>query len=90
MGIDDYVRSKNTTVETLRGQFAKEIRDMYIMEFALEKIADDHKITVENSDLEKVFSSIDDPKKKKDAQANAYYYASVLKKQKTLDFLLSL
>lgn len=90
MTIDQYVNSRNTTVEALRESYRKEIVDMYKIELVLEMIADDGKITVEKSDLDKILSAIEDPKAREEARANSYLYASILKRQKTLDYILGL
>ncbi|MEO6508494.1 MAG: trigger factor [Patescibacteria group bacterium] len=87
---ESYLKSKNITMEDLRKQYTKELEEMYKVEFVLMTIAEEEKITVEQSDLEKLFSGINNEKEKADAQQNAYYYASILRKQKTLDFLTSL
>jgi len=60
------------------------------MEFVLQKIADDAKIQVEKEDIEKLLASLKDPKDREAAQQNMYYYASLMRKQKTLDYINSL
>ena len=90
MTMDDYVRSKNTSVDALRAQYEKEVTEMYKIELALEKISDDEKVTVEDADIQALFAGIKDEKEKESAQKNAYFYATVIKRQKTLDHLLSL
>jgi len=54
------------------------------------RIADKENIKVENSDIEKLFLNIKDDKEREKAKENSYYYASILRKQKTIDFLISL
>lgn len=90
MTVEEYARSKNTTLEAMKAQFEHEIEDMYKIELGLEKISDEAKITVEESDLAAMLGNITDPKAKEQAQKNAYFYATVIKRQKTLDHLLSL
>lgn len=87
---EDYLKSKNTTMDQLKNSYRKEIEDIYKLEFILNEIADKENIKVEISDLEKIFSSITDEKQKETARQNSYYYASILRKQKTLDYLISL
>ena len=88
--MDGYLKSKNITKEQLHAQIRKEIEESYKIEFILQKIADEEKITVEQADLDKIFASIKDQKEKEMAKNNAYYYAAVLRKQKTLDYINSL
>ena len=85
-----YLQSKNLTQEQLRQRYRNEIEQTYQLEFILAELADKENIKVENSDLEKLFTSITDPKEKESDKANSYFYASVLRKQKTLDYLLNL
>ncbi len=88
--VDAYLKSKNLTMDILKTQYKKEIEDTYKIEFILGEIADKEGIKIEKSDLDKLFTNIKDEKERKMAEANGYYYASVLRKQKTLDFLTSL
>lgn len=85
-----YLKSKNMTMEDLKKKHAQEISDTYKIEFILGEIAEKEQIKVEKEDLDKLFTNISDEKERAQAQQNAYFYASVLRKQKTLDFLSSL
>jgi FKBP-type peptidyl-prolyl cis-trans isomerase (trigger factor) len=85
-----YLKSKNTTMEQLQARVRQETEETYKLEFVLAEIAEKEKITVEDKDLEALFTHITDEKERKAAQQNAYFYASVLRKQKTLDYLTSL
>jgi len=88
--MDSYLKSKNATREMLNAQMKKEAEDSYKIEFILQEIADKEDIKVEQAELEKVFETIKNEKEKQQAQANAYYYAAFLRKQKTLDYVSSL
>ena len=77
-------------MDQLKEKFTKEIQDTYKIEFLLNEIADKEKIQVENADLEKLFENIKDEAEKKTAKQNAYLYAAILRKQKTLDYLINL
>ncbi len=90
MTTDSYLKSKNLTMEKLRENFRKEIEDTYKLEFILAEIADKENIKVEKADLEKLFVNIKDEKEKQQAYENSYFYASIVRKQKTIDFLLNL
>ena len=81
---------KNITKEQLTNQIRKEIEESYKIEFILQEIADSENIKVEQADLDRIFASIKDEKEKESARKNAYYYAAVLRKQKTLDYINSL
>ena len=88
--VESYLKSKNLTQEQLKKKYKDEIEQTYKLEFILAELADRENIKVENHDLEKLFSAIVDIKERDAARANSYFYASVLRKQKTLDYLLSI
>lgn len=88
--VDAYLKSKNLTIDDMRAQIAKEIEDTYKIEFILMEVAEKEKINVEKEDLDKLFGSIQEVKDRQAAEQNAYFYASILRKQKTLDFLTNL
>ncbi|MCX7881328.1 MAG: trigger factor [Patescibacteria group bacterium] len=88
--VDGYLQSKKTTMEELKKKMTSEIIDGYKIEFILQEIADKEDIKVEDSDLDKLFSHIKDEKEKEEVKKNAYFYAALLRKQKTIDFLLNL
>lgn len=87
---ENYLKSKNLNMESLKARFRKETEDTYKLEFALAEIADKENIKVEKADLDKLFVNIRDEKERKKAEQNSYYYAAILRKQKTLDYLISL
>ena len=87
---ENYLKSKNLTMDSLRAQFRKETEDTYKLEFILAEIADKENLKVEQADLDKLFVNIKDEKERKKAEQNSYYYATILRKQKTLDYLISL
>ena len=77
-------------MDSLKAQFRKETEDTYKLEFLLSEIADKEDIKVEKADIDKLFVNIKDDKERKQAEQNSYYYATILRKQKTLDYLISL
>ncbi len=87
---ETYLKSKNITMEDLKKQYAKELDEMYKMEFILMAVAEKEHITVDQTDLDKMFNAISNEKERASARQNAYFYASVLRKQKTLDYLVGL
>jgi trigger factor len=88
--VEGYLQSKGLTMERLKEQYTREITDMYRLEFILLDIADKEKIEVTEADMNSLYANLKEDKDKESAKANAYFYASVLRKQKTLDFLISL
>lgn len=90
LSVEGYLKSKNETIESIKMKLAKEIEDTYTLEFILGEIAEQEHITVDNNDLEKLFSQIKEEKTREEAKKNAYFYATILRRQKTLDYLLAL
>ena len=88
--VDGYLKSKNMTMEDMRKQFSNEIEETYKLEFLLSEIADKENIQVADEDLQKLFTNLKSEEDKKQAQQNAYFYASIIRKQKTLDCVLGL
>ncbi len=88
--VDNYLKTKNLTLEQLKEKYSEEILNTYKLEFILQAIADLENINIEKEDLDKLFANIKDEKEKEQARQNAYFYASILRKQKTLDLLLNL
>jgi len=88
--MEAYLKSKNLTQEKLKEQYRKEVDSIYKADFVLNEIADLEKIQVEEKDLQTLFANIKDEKEKQAAQNNAYFYAGLMRKQKTLDFLIGL
>ena len=90
MTTDSYLKSKNVTIEDLKAQYKKEIENTHKLEFALAEIADQEKIEVGDDEIKKLFAAVKTPKEQEQVQKNAYMYTVLLRKQKTLDFLLNL
>jgi len=88
--MDKYLQTRNLTMEKVKERLTREITDMYKLEFILQAIADEEKLEVKQEDLNALFSNIKEEKDRKAAEANAYFYASVLRKQKALDFIIGL
>lgn len=59
-------------------------------EFVLQKIAQDENITVEEKELDEAIQKAKDAQEKAYLEQNRYLLASILRQQKTLDFLKNL
>ena len=88
--MDKYLQTRSLTLESVKERLTKEITDMYKLEFILQAIADAEKLEVKSEDLQALFSNIKEEKDRKSAEANSYFYASVLRKQKALDYIIGL
>ncbi len=88
--VEAYLKSKNMTMEILKGQIRREIEETHKLEFILNEIADKEQIQVDPKELERLFAEIKDQAERTAAERNSYFYAALLRKQKTLDFLTNL
>lgn len=88
--IDQYLASTGKTVEQIREEYARQARENFALEFIFNKIADEENIEVEPEDLEKVMAEAKTDEERKALEGQKYYIATILRRQKTLDFLASL
>lgn len=89
MTLDQYLSSTKRTAEDLRAEYANKAQDDLKLEFVLQEVAQTEKISVEESEIEKTINDAK-PEEKQSLQANRYLLASIIRQQKTLDFLKSL
>jgi len=85
--IDQYLATKNQTLEQLKKEIAKQIGSDWKLELVLEKVADAEKIQVSPEELEKAATR---KSGEKTPPVNPYLLARFLRRQKTLEFLLNL
>lgn len=88
--LDQYLSSTGKTPETLRAEFEEKAKADMKLEFVLQKIADEEKITVEQKEIDEAIQKAKDPKERENLSRNHYLLASILRQQKTLDFLKNL
>ena len=60
------------------------------LEFAIEQVADKESIFVSDSDIESAIKAAKTPEERESLTKERYYLASILRRQKTLDFLAAL
>ena len=85
--LDQYLESRKLDPEQLRNEYKKKAEQDLKIEFILRKIADEEKITVEKEDIENALNSIENPKEKEEVMKNPYLVASIIRQQKTINFL---
>lgn len=88
--LNQYLTSTGKTPETLRKESEEKAKNDLVLEFALQKIAEEEKITVEEKEVEEAIQKAKDENERKTMEANRYLLASILRQQKTLDFLKNL
>ena len=88
--LDQYLSSTGKNPQILREEYRKKAENDIKLEFALLKIAEEEKITVEEKEIEGAIKASKSDDERKDLEANRYLLASILRQQKTLDFLKNL
>ncbi len=88
--LDQYLSSTGRKAEDLRKEYEQKAENDIKLEFALQKIAQEEKITVEDKEVEEAIRQAKNEAERQNLQANRYLLASILKQQKTLDFLKNL
>lgn len=90
MTVEQYLSSTGRTADTVRHEYSDQAKRTLSLEFALEDIADKEGILISDDDIDTVLKTAKSDEEKKALQAQRYYIASVLRRQKTIDFLASL
>jgi len=90
MTLEQYLASTNQSVEKIREGYKKSGEEFWKIELILNKIADEEKIAVDQAEIEKLIQAIKDEKEKKAMTSQKYLVAQMLRRQKTIDFLLGL
>ncbi|MEK7573450.1 MAG: trigger factor [Patescibacteria group bacterium] len=88
--LDQYLGSTKRTIEDLKKEYEIKALNDIKLEFALSKIAEEEKISVDNIEIEEAIKKAKDETERKNLESNRYVLASILRQQKTLDFLKSL
>lgn len=90
LNLEQYLSSTKRTADDLRKEYAQRAQDDLKLEFVLQKIAETEKITVEPKEIDDAILKAKDPAEKQHLESNRYLLASILRQQKTLDFLTNL
>ncbi len=88
--VEQYLASTGRSRESIRKEYEEQAKRTLTLEFALEEIADKEGILVSDDDIDAVIKTGKTDEEKKTLEAQRYYLASVLRRQKTLDFLASI
>lgn len=90
LSLDQYLAATKKTPEVLRGEYENRATNDIKLEFILQKIAEDEKITVSEKEIEEAILKAKDENERKNLEANRYLLTSILRQQKTLDFIKNL
>jgi FKBP-type peptidyl-prolyl cis-trans isomerase (trigger factor) len=88
--LDQYLSSTGKNPQILREEYRKKAENDIKLEFALLKIAEEEKITVEEKEIQEAINASKSDEERKNLETNRYLLASILRQQKTLDFLKNL
>ncbi|MCL5438788.1 MAG: hypothetical protein M1268_02260 [Patescibacteria group bacterium] len=88
--LEQYLSSTQRTPQDLRAEYVKKAEDDIKLEFVLQKVAQDEKISVSEKEIDEAIQKAKDENERKNLEANRYLLASILRQQKTLDFLRNL
>jgi FKBP-type peptidyl-prolyl cis-trans isomerase (trigger factor) len=90
LSLDQYLASTKRSPEDLRNEYNKRAEEDIKLELVLQKISEVEKISVEPKEVDEAIEKAKDPAEKQNLEANKYLLTSILRQQKTLDFLLNL
>lgn len=90
LNLEQYLATTKRSPDDLRKEYAQRAESDIKVEFILQKIAEEEKITVDPKEVEEAIQKAKDPGEKQNLEANRYLLAGILRQQKTLDFLTNL
>jgi trigger factor len=90
MSVEQYLSSTGRTSETVRKEYEEQATRTLTLEFALEDIADREGILISDDDIDTVLKTAKSDEERTALASQRYYVASVLRRQKTIDFLASI
>lgn len=90
--IEQYLSSMNTTSEKIRQEYAKTATESLKLEFILQAVADEQKISVTDKEIDQMIASLtsDQEKKTLNTPEQRANLTAILRKRKTVDYLLKL
>ena len=90
LSVEQYLSSTGKTVEGIKEEYRKQVQNNLAIEFILRAIAEAEKIAVSPEEIDKAVNEAKTEEEKKALTAQKYLLASLLRQQKTLDFLADL
>ncbi|OQA93148.1 MAG: Trigger factor [Microgenomates group bacterium ADurb.Bin219] len=88
--IEQYLVSTGKSVDQIKSEYQKEAASLWQIEFILEEISDKENLTVEEKEINELIEKAGSEEEKKALTTQKYLLASVVRRQKTLDFLANL
>lgn len=88
--VEQYLASTNRTADGLRAEYQSIATRTLMLEFALEAVAETEHVEVTDQDIQKVLDGAKTDEERKTLEKERYYLTSMLRRQKTVDFLAQL
>lgn len=86
--LEQYLGTVGKTPQSLRDEYKKSAEKDLKLEFILEAIADEQNITVAQAEVDTAILGAKNEDEKKALESNPYMLASILRRQKTLDYIM--
>jgi len=90
LSLDQYLASTQKTPDDLKKEYREKAERDISFEFVLQKIAEDEHIMVEQKEVDEAIQKAKDEKERQNLESHRYLLTSILRQQKTLDFLKNL
>lgn len=90
LSLDQYLASTHKTIDQVKKEYKDRAAQDIKFEFVLQKVSETEKVTVEPEELKEALEKAQTPEERKNLESNIYLLASILRQQKTLDYLKSL
>lgn len=88
--LDQYLSSTGKNPQQLRDDYAQKATTDITVELTLQEIANSENISVSEQEIDEAIQKAKDPVEKQHLEGNRYLLSSILRQQKTLDFLRNL
>lgn len=88
--LDQYLASTGRTIDALKAEYALKAENDVKLEFVLQKIAQTEGIKVEDKEIDEAIAQAKNDAERQNLEANRYLLSSIIRQQKTLDFVRSL
>lgn len=90
LSLEQYLAAIGQDANSLKESYQQESAKNWRLELALNKIADEEKIVVSDQDIEEALNKITDAKERQELANQRYMLSSMIRRQKTLEFIQSL
>lgn len=88
--VEQYLNSTGRNSDSIKKEYEEQAKKTIAVEFAIEDIADAEGIVVSDDDIDTVIKSAKTEQEKTSLAKERYYLATILRRQKTIDYLVNL